>query len=183
MENKAYGSQYELLPEYSLVFDENSGPGNEGVRLINFTRGTYDQGSRIHTEFAPLELYYAPGLGLTYGGGWSDGLPTDRFYNSYDKEHDKRFKFTYWTSTADIPEEYDALMPKDENGNPEHITFYRPHIKKFREKTPNDNSQYTSLDHSIIRYADVLLMYAEVLNELDDAKCYTYLNMVRARAG
>lgn len=40
---------------------------------------TYDQGSRIHTEFAPLELYYAPGLGLTYGGGWSDGLPTDRF--------------------------------------------------------------------------------------------------------
>ena len=26
-------------------------------------------------------------------------------------------------------------------------------------------------------------MYAEVLNELDDAKCYTYLNMVRARAG
>ena len=183
VENKAYGSQYELLPEYSQVFDENSGPGNEGVWIINFTRGTYDQGSRIHTEFAPLELYYAPGLGLTYGGGWSDGLPTDRFYNSYDKEHDKRFKFTYWTSTADIPEEYDALMPKDENGNPEHITFYRPHIKKFREKTPNDNSQYTSLDHSIIRYADVLLMYAEVLNELDDAKCYTYLNMVRARAG
>ena len=183
IENKVYGSQYELLPEYSQVFDENVGPGNEGVWIINFTRSTYDQGSRIHTEFAPLELYYAAGLGLTYGGGWSNGLPTDRFYNSYDKENDKRFKFTYWTSTADIPEEYDALVPKDENGNPEHIAFYRPHIKKFREKTPNDNSQYTSLDHSIIRYADVLLMYAEVLNELGDSKCYTYINQVRKRAG
>jgi len=183
VENKAYGSQYELLPEYSQVFDDKTGPGNEGVWIINFTRGTYDQGSRIHTEFAPLELYYAAGLGLTYGGGWSNGLPTDRFYNSYDKEHDKRFKFTYWSSTAEIPEEYDALVPHDENGNPQHISFYRPHIKKFREKTPNDNSQYTSLDHSIIRYADVLLMYAEVLNELNDAKCYTYLNKVRERAG
>ena len=88
IENKVYGSQYELLPEYSQVFDENVGPGNEGVWIINFTRSTYDQGSRIHTEFAPLELYYAAGLGLTYGGGWSNGLPTDRFYNSYDKEND-----------------------------------------------------------------------------------------------
>lgn len=36
---------------------------------------------------------------------------------------------------------------------------------------PNDNSQGSGLDHSIIRYADVLLMYAEVLNELGNSKC------------
>lgn len=73
--------------------------------------------------------------------GWSNGLPTDRFYNSYDQEKDKRFKYTYWSSTAEIPDEFDAIVPKDENGNPQHIAFYRPHIKKFREKMPNDNSQ------------------------------------------
>lgn len=110
-------------------------------------------------------------------------MPTDRFYNSYDQEKDKRFKHTYWSSTAEIPDEFDAIVPKDEKGNPQHISFYRPHIKKFREKMPNDNSQGSGLDHSIIRYADVLLMYAEVLNELGNSKCYEYINMVRERAG
>ncbi|MCU7695338.1 RagB/SusD family nutrient uptake outer membrane protein, partial [Haoranjiania flava] len=62
-------------------------------------------------------------------------------------------------------------------------TFYRPHIKKFREPIPNDNSQRTNIDHYVIRYADVLLMYAEVLNELNDNDKYTYINQVRQRAG
>lgn len=183
VDNKKYGSHYKLLSEYAQVFDDKSGPGDEGVWIINAVRGTFGQGNYIHTEYAPLELYYAQGIGLTYGGGWSNGIPTDRFYNSYDKEHDKRFKYTYWSSTAEISEEYDALVPKDKDGKPKHITFYRPHVKKFREKTPNNNSQMTSLDQSIIRYADVLLMYAEVLNELGNANCYTYLNQVRERAG
>lgn len=183
VEGKKYGSHYKLLSEYAEVFDDQNGPGDEGVWIINAVRGTFGQGNYFHTEYAPLELYYAAGLGLTYGGGWSNGIPTDRFYNSYDKVNDKRFKFSYWSSTAEIPEEYDALVPKDKDGNPEHISFYRPHVKKFREKTPNDNSQMTNLEHSIIRYADVLLMYAEVLNELGNGSCYTYLNQVRERAG
>lgn len=183
VDNKKYGTHYSLLPEYAQIFDDKTGPANEGVWIINFVRGSFGQGSEYQTEFSPLELYYASGLGLTYGGGWSNAIPTDRFYKSYDQQKDKRFKHTYWNSTAEIPEEYDALVPKDENGVPQHISFYRPHIKKFREKTPNDNSEKSGLDHSVIRYADVLLMYAEVLNELGNAKCYDYINLVRARAG
>ena len=39
------------------------------------------------------------------------------------------------------------------------------------------------IDYRVIRYADVLLMYAEAKNELNDqATAYTYVNMVRARA-
>lgn len=182
VDKKTYGN-YDLLLEYADVFDDKKGPGVEGVWIVNFTRGTFGNGSLYHTEFAPLEIYYAKNLGLTYGGGWSNGLPTDRFYKSYDQQNDKRFKHTYWSSTAEIAEEYDNIVPKDENDNPVHIEFYRPHIKKFREKTPNNNSQGTSLDHNIYRYADVLLMYAEVLNELGDQNCYTHLNKVRNRAG
>lgn len=180
---KKYGSHYALFDEYADMFDDKKSPGNEGVWVINFTRGTFGQGNDFHTNFAPLELYYAGGIGLAYGGGWSNGLPTEKFYNSYDKDNDKRFKHTYWSSTAEIPEEYDALVGKDTSGKPIHISFYRPHVKKFREKTPNNNSQRTGLDHCIIRYADVLLMYSEVLNELNDDKKYDYINMVRKRAG
>ncbi len=183
VDKKSYGSHYALFDDYADMFDDKKAPGNEGVWVINFTRGTFGQGSDFHTNYAPLELYYAGGLGLTYGGGWSNGIPTDKFYNSYDKENDKRFAHTYWSSTAEIPDEYDALVPKDTDGNPKHIPFYRPHVKKFREKTPNNNSHRTGLDHSIIRYADVLLMYAEVLNELNDDRKYDYVNKVRKRAG
>lgn len=179
---KKYGT-YALFDEYSDAFDDKKAPGSEGIWMVNFTKGSFGQGSDFQTNFAPLELYYADGMGLTYGGGWSNGIPSERFYNSYDKVNDKRFKYTYWTSTADIPEEYDNLVPKDAKGKPEHIEFYRPHVKKFREKIPNDNSLRSGLDHYVIRYADVLLMYAEVLNELGNNNCYNYLNIVRGRAG
>jgi len=180
---KKYGSQYDLERNFADLFDDKKAPGVEGIWTVNFTRGTYGQGNDQHTNFAPLELYYAPNLGLTYGGGWSNGIPTDKFYNSFDKLNDLRFKYTFWSSTAEIPEEYNAILPKDMNGNPIHINFYRPHVKKFREPTPNNNSQRTSLDVYIIRYADLLLMYAETLNELNNPNKDIYLNMVRKRAG
>lgn len=180
---KKYGSQYALQDNFSDLFDADIAPGVEGIWTVNFTRGTFGQGSDLHTNFAPLELYYAANIGLTYGGGWSNGIPTDKFYNSFDKENDLRFKHTFWNSTAEIPEEYNALLPKDASGNVQHISFYRPHVKKFREPTPNNNSQRTSLDYYVIRYADLLLMYAEVLNELDNQEKYRYINMVRKRAG
>lgn len=179
---KKYGSGFALVPEYADIYNQQKQPHSEAVWTINFTRGTFGQGSDFHTNYAPLELYYASGIGLARGGGWSNGIPTEKFYDSYDKVNDKRFKATYWTSTADIPAEYNSLVPQ-ENGVPKHIEFYRPHIKKFREPIPNDNSQRTGIDHYIIRYADVLLMYAEVLNELDDNNKYTYINQVRQRAG
>lgn len=179
IEDKKYGSQYGLFDTYSEAFQEENIPGKESVWTINFTRGTYGQGSDVHTNFAPLELYYDSRAGLSRGGGWSNELPTDAFLASYDKVNDERFDFTYWTSTADFPDEYADIN----NSATGPVVFAKPHVSKFREKTPNDNSQRTGIDHYIIRYADVLLMYAEVLNELGDANAYTYLNMVRNRAG
>lgn len=179
IEDKKYGSQYALFTEYSEAFATQNIPGKESVWTINFTRGTFGQGSQVHTDFSPIELYYDSRLGLTRGGGWSNELPTDAFLSSYDKANDKRFKFSYWSSTADIPDEY-----ADINSSPTGpVVFAKPHVKKFREKTPNDNSQASGVDHYIIRYADVLLMYAEVLNELGDNRAYNYINMVRNRAG
>lgn len=183
VDNKKYGSQYALVPNYADIYTESKQPHSEAVWTINFTRSTFGEGSDLHTNYAPLELYYANGIGLTNGGGWSNGIPTEKFYNSYDKVKDKRFAATYWSSTAEIPNEYNALVPKDADGNPQHISFYRPHIKKFREPVPNNNSERTGIDHYIIRYADVLLMYAEVLNELGAGNGDSYINMVRQRAG
>ena len=179
VEDKKYGAQYGLFSKYEDAFKDENIPGKESVLTVNFTKGTFGQGSDVTTNFNPLELYYDSRCGLTRGGGWSNELPTDMFYKSYDKVNDTRFKFTFWASTADISDEYNDVNTSSTGP----IVFYKPHVKKFREKTPNDNSQGTGIDHYIIRYADILLMYAEVLNELGDSHCYQYINQVRNRAG
>ncbi|RYY61873.1 MAG: RagB/SusD family nutrient uptake outer membrane protein [Chitinophagaceae bacterium] len=177
--DKKYGSQYELFSEYSDAFADANIPGKEAVWTVNFTRGTFGQGSQIHTDWSPIELYYDSRAGLAKGGGWSNALPTPAFLDSYDQVNDKRFKFTYWTSTADLPVEYAAI--NSSAGGP--VVFAAPHNKKFRETSPNDLSQASGIDHYIIRYADVLLMYAETLNEANDPNAAMYVNMVRNRAG
>ena len=177
--DKKYGAQYGLFSEYADAFADANLPGKEAVWTVNFTRGTFGQGSQVHTDYSPIELYYDSRAGLTKGGGWSNLLPTPAFLNSYDKVNDKRYKFTYWSSTADLPVEYAAINASA--GGP--VVFAAPHVKKFRETSPNDNSQGSGLDHYIIRYSDVLLMYSEVLNEVNDATAPTYVNQVRARAG
>ncbi|MET0638176.1 MAG: RagB/SusD family nutrient uptake outer membrane protein [Chitinophagaceae bacterium] len=177
--DKKYGTQYGLFTEYSDAFADANIPGMEAVWTVNFTRGTFAQGSQVHTDFSPIELYYDSRAGLSLGGGWSNELPTPAFLASYDQVNDKRYAFTYWTSTADIPSDYAALNASP--GGP--VVFAAPHVKKFREKSPNDNSQGSGLDHYIIRYSDVLLMYAETLNEAGDPTAATYVNIVRNRAG
>lgn len=180
VDDKKYGTQYNLWPEYSQAFaDANIQGGQEAVWTVNFTRGTFGQGSQVHTDFSPIELYYDSRAGLTRGGGWSNELPTEAFLASYDQARDKRYAFTYWRSTADLPVEYAAINSSP--GGP--VVFAAPHVKKFRETSPNDNSQGSGLDHYIIRYADVLLMYAEAINETGGTNAANYVNIVRRRAG
>ena len=179
IEDKKYGTHYGLFNTYAEAFAPNNIPGKESVWTVNFTRGTFGQGSQVHTDFSPIELYYESRAGLARGGGWSNELPTDAFLESYNHAKDQRFSFTYWSSTADLPEEYADIN----NSATGPVVFAKPHVKKFREKTPNDLSQASGIDHYIIRYADVLLMYAEVLNELGDDKAYQYIDQVRNRAG
>jgi len=177
--DKTFGNQYGLFDEYADAFADANIPGKESVWTVNFTRGTFNQGSQVHTDYSPIELYYDSRAGLTRGGGWSNALPTQAFLDSYDQTNDKRFKFTYWTSTADLPDEYADI--NNSPGGP--VVFAAPHVKKFREKTPNDNSQGTGIDHYVIRYADLLLLYAEAMNEQGTGDPSTYVNMIRQRAG
>src|SRR5690606_31592575 len=69
------------------------------------------------------------------------------------------------------------------NENDEFIP--EPWISKYIDPSPfaqNDNDN----NFTVIRYADVLLMYAEALNEIGyqaGGDAFTHLNVVRQRAG
>ena len=56
-------------------------------------------------------------------------------------------------------------------------------FKKYGEYyIPGDQSWDASIDYKVLRYADILLMYAEALNEQNQtANAFQYINLVRAR--
>lgn len=68
-----------------------------------------------------------------------------------------------------------------QNGQPDNANFF----VKFREKGLVITNRYDwPINFPVIRYADVLLMYAEILNnEGNTAAAVPYLNRIRQRAG
>ncbi|NJW54323.1 RagB/SusD family nutrient uptake outer membrane protein, partial [Salinimicrobium oceani] len=55
--------------------------------------------------------------------------------------------------------------------------------KGARDYYRNNEDYYSEVNYRLIRYADILLRYAEVLNELGNtAEAYQYVDMVRARS-
>ena len=59
-------------------------------------------------------------------------------------------------------------------------TTIKPYIRKYWDSAAEPQGNGSSNDYPVIRYADVLLMYAEARNELgNSAEALTYINMVR----
>lgn len=97
-------------------------------------------------------------------GGWATYTPLQWFMDSY-VPGDYRKEVTYFTSGRTAAGATVTFAP--------HIDKYRPTAKPGNE----------DVNYPIYRYADVLLMYAEALNEQgQSALAVQYINQVRARA-
>jgi starch-binding outer membrane protein, SusD/RagB family len=104
-------------------------------------------------------------LGPSVVGGWSTIEPNLAHYDSY-AEGDYRREVTYRTEGADI----DGVVRP----------FAHPSIYKWR---PTAVPGPQDMNTPIYRYAEVLLIYAEALNELgQSAEAVEWVNAVRARA-
>jgi hypothetical protein len=70
-------------------------------------------------------------------------------------------------------------------GNPGRGRFAasHPYLFKFAEKNTSHAAQFNSQNIIIYRYADLLLMLAEISNELGNGEAMTYLQPVLDRAG
>ncbi len=97
-------------------------------------------------------------------GGWATYTPLPWFMDSYSAG-DYRKEVTYFTSGRTAAGTAVAFAP--------HIDKYRPTAKPGNE----------DVNYPVYRYADVLLLYAEAVNELGQPDVAAqYLNQVRARA-
>lgn len=157
--------QYELEPEFSDIFKLENANRGEILWAVNFS-GTLGEGWTTNQFLVRLMPTTISSEGIRNGQGWE--RPTPHLYDSY-YPGDKRKDATFIT-------EFDG-----EN-------FGEPFIQKYWDRVaePGKQNGESDADFIYLRYADVLLLYAEALNEMNngpDAAAYDAINQVRERAG
>lgn len=169
----SYG--YALLPDYNDLFNGTHDNSTEAVFEVQYTalnqKGTDNFGS----------VLCAPnGDGFVAGGGWGWTRPTPDLLWEYEKG-DPRLQCTIFQKGTD--DFYGQIFEDRVNGTGLGIR------KWCIGNPPNNNgvtidqvSWYNSCNYTLVRYAEVLLWYAEVMNELGDpATAAKYVNLVRER--
>lgn len=152
---------FSLMPTYASVFDINNELNAEILFAIRYTSGGLGLGSPFGNWFAPLQS----GACVINGDGSGYNYPTDDLVSSYSSLDTRRDP----TIALDYTNDRGQIIDR------RYVTKY---LSPVTLKGDGDK------DWPILRYADILLLYAEVLNETDGPDAaLPYVNMTRQRAG
>jgi hypothetical protein len=166
------GMGYTLSPSYDRVFDPAFKNGPESIYEVQYAEALTGESSAFLQRFIPL----TSGRNLTFGttdqanlGGWN--IPTRDMLRAYEPgDVRKNASIGYWVSAANRTET-DVVFGDT-----------IPYIKKYYHAY--GTAGRTNDNFPLFRYAEALLDYAEVLNELGrTTEAYPFINQVRARAG
>lgn len=153
---------FSLQPTYAAVFDITNEMNSEILFAVRYTGGGIGLGSPFGNYFAPLQS----GDFVINGSGMGYDYPTDDLVSAYDPADTRR----------------DVSLALNYLNTTTGATVDRRYVKKFLSPVVLKNDG--DVDWPILRYADILLLYAEVLNELyGPTAALTYINMTRERAG
>jgi hypothetical protein len=178
----AGAGMYNLVPAYKDNFTHTNENNIESVFEVQFSDANFGgptgelpnpaMGTQRAQFFAPPSI------------GWGDGQLRYWVIQEFKKEFDvdgnldERLRHTAFYSglEADFG---DKVYGRNWSWGPEDAYF-----RKYQRDYYRTNEDYfNQVNLRFIRYADILLLYAEVLNELNNtAQAYQYVDMVRARA-
>ena len=152
---------YSLLPNYADLFKPANKNSRESVFEVQYKKGNIGEGSGFANAYAPEN---SGNVIIAFGGG-GNNHPTADLDNSYE---------------AGDPRRNVSMASSYVNGSGTKVDYY--YIKKYADPpVVNGDSED---NWYVIRYADVLLMYAEALNETGKTTdALPYLNQVRKRVG
>lgn len=179
---------YSLVPNYRDNFSPITENNSESLFEVQFA--TIDQvgGSDFNWAGDPTANWkQVSAQAVTYGAdgfGFSDFLPTRWIYNAFKEEQtvdgnvDPRLLATIASFEPEAnsttiygkpwPYAPDAIYPRKYTND----GFGYPHEYDIN----------SGINYRVLRYADILLMYAEALNELNrTAEAYQYIQQVRDR--
>ncbi|WP_121357339.1 RagB/SusD family nutrient uptake outer membrane protein [Flavisolibacter nicotianae] len=164
---------YALLPKYSDLFDYTKDEHHsEYIFDIEYEQGLSGEGSSFTTNFCPKNPDIATFYGVTGGQNGANNPPRSLF--DLFSADDQRKDITAADGYTDNNGVFHKLIPTSNDV----ATFTKKYM--VRLLATNDSRA----NWKVIRYADVLLMLAEALNEngkTDEA--LGYLNQVHKRAG
>lgn len=199
---------YDLDPDYADLFDPSIGlPSKEVLFELDMVGNDNSIfGTRPTTDFIVPMTGPAGDLRYSFGAGWSQAVPSMRVFDTWDaRDYRKAVSFDTVlianarvidgngdTTSATVVDTLHytawALAPA--------VTIRRPHIAKMYRSMgeaslsnpdqfgAGDSGRNSELDLPFMRYAQVLLIAAEALNEISGptAEAQGYVNEVRSRA-
>lgn len=156
-------NKYQLMPTYAGVFGIANENNRESIFEVQFKKGATNEGSPFTNQFAPIGSGTAV---VSIGNPLGQNIPTANMNNAYEVSDARKavsMRNSYVLGANTVQHNY--------------IVKYAgvPAVS-----LDSDNNWI------VLRYADVLLMYAEALNEqgyVADGPAFTHLNQIRTRAG
>ncbi|MBE7170287.1 MAG: RagB/SusD family nutrient uptake outer membrane protein [Williamsia sp.] len=174
---------YALLPVFNDLWDYTKDEHHsEYVFDIEYEEGQGNLGSNFISQFAldfqagggPLVAELARRYNIPSGTGGATGIPNQTIFDLFSLNPADKRKDT--TATKGLYGPTGVFIPISATGVSALSLKYM--VKLAGAATDS------KVNWKVIRYADVLLMYAEALNENGKTdQALTYLNMVRTRAG
>lgn len=161
--------KYGLYNDFAEAFQVPNENGKETLFSVGFGTAnnsiSFWEEGQFNVRLLPRLLSgQIPGVNAQ---GWQ--VATQNLYDSYAPQ-DRRREVTLLTTIHNV------------DGS---TTTVEPHIQKYWDKVNEPLAGNTSHDFPYLRYADILLMKAEALNELNNgpnADAYAALNQIRKRA-
>jgi hypothetical protein len=173
--NEVESLGYALNPNYADNFDVNNKNSVESLFEIQYT-GNAGEGFWDNTNQASwLSTFTGPRNSNMVAGGWGWNQPTQEFVDSYEPGDLRK----------DVTILYDGCPQFDGMDYDPGYSTTGYNLRKFLvPKSIASSYDNSPMDFPVLRYADVLLMKAEALNNLGKTtEAEAPLNEVRARAG
>ncbi len=174
---------YALLPNFNDLWDyEKDEHHSEYIFDIEYEEGLGGLGSNFTGQFAldfqagggPLVAEEVRRWKIPSGTGGDNGIPNQSIFDAFNiNPGDKRQEIS---AARGIIGPNGVLIPIAPTGVPALTLKYMSVLV--------GSASDSKVNWKVIRYADVLLMYAEALNENGKtSEALIYLNMIRSRAG
>ncbi|GHB74923.1 RagB/SusD family nutrient uptake outer membrane protein [Persicitalea jodogahamensis] len=155
---------YSLNSDYKKLFTNGNDELQESIFEIKYLSGNLGEGNRFSGQFTPARFDMAIFPNNMQGSGRI--LPTRPMADAYESG-DLRRKASIGDSVRLVTGKYEKEL-------------YGLKFVDFTTGVQGDGG----INFTVLRYADVLLMYAEALNETGNTtEALTYINLVRSRAG
>ncbi|MCF8302954.1 MAG: RagB/SusD family nutrient uptake outer membrane protein [Bacteroidales bacterium] len=150
---------YELFDDYADAFKESNENGKESIFEVQFTASVNNENSR-------LVISGLPSIQSVFPAGVEMLLPTEDLLNTFE-EGDYRKEVTF----------FDSYWQHE----------FEPHLWKYWDRDAYEASEtgQSGANFKLMRYPEVLLIYAEALNEINNGPnqaAYDAVNQVRERA-